>query len=171
MNMLVDFEVSKALPEISKEKLREINNYLTNDMRVESEEDLEKITKEDLTKKNLLSSNQADRLVKYWNTRYKRMRPADNWHVYTPDLLMENRFVDTEDDLVARQAYLLKICTDSETVRRGKNSRPISIQVLKAKASTLTKAQLNRVIKQFCSTVIISLHTYTPFSCIFTIKI
>ena len=133
MNMLVDFEVSKALPEISKEKLREINNYLTNDMRVESEEDLEKITKEDLTKKNLLSSDQADRLVKYWNTRYKRMRPADNWHVYTPDLLMENRFVGTEDDLVARQAYLLKICTDSEADCGGKNSRPISIQVRKGK--------------------------------------
>ena len=52
---MVEFEVSKALPEISEEKLREINNFLTNEMGVESEEDLKKITREDLTTNNLLS--------------------------------------------------------------------------------------------------------------------
>ena len=79
---MVEFEVSKALPEISEEKLREINNFLTNEMGVESEEDLKKITREDLTTNNLLSWNEADCLVKYWNTRYIRRTHADNWHVY-----------------------------------------------------------------------------------------
>ena len=79
---MVEFEVSKALPEISEEKLREVNNFLTNEMGVESEEDLKKITREDLTKNSLLSWNEADCLVKYWNTRYIRMTHANNWHVY-----------------------------------------------------------------------------------------
>ena len=77
---MVEFEDSKALPEISEEKLREINNFLTNETGVESEEDLKKISREDLTTNNLLSSDQADCLVKHWNTS---VRPADNWDVYT----------------------------------------------------------------------------------------
>ena len=79
---MIEFEVLKALPEISEEKLEEINNFLTNEMKVKSEEDLKKITKEDLTKNNLISSDQADCLIRHWEVRYEIISPADNWQAY-----------------------------------------------------------------------------------------
>ena len=65
--MVVIFEISEALPELSFEKQEEVENFLKNEMKIGSVEKLENVTKEDLIRNNLLTAAQADRLVNFWH--------------------------------------------------------------------------------------------------------
>ena len=78
-----DFKIDTAVLEMSESKHKEVENFLLNDMKVTNEEDLEKISQEDLTKNDLLTSDQALLLVKYWKwVKNSKILMANNWEEY-----------------------------------------------------------------------------------------
>ena len=61
-----DFGVSKALPNLSPADVQKVVKFLTDDMGVVDESDLEVIEGNDFTENKILGIAHARRLLKYW---------------------------------------------------------------------------------------------------------
>ena len=66
LQKMSDFGVSKALPNSSPADVQKVVKFLTDDMGVADESDLEVLEEKDFTENKILGKAHARRLLKYW---------------------------------------------------------------------------------------------------------
>ena len=81
-NNMVELGITEALPELSEEKHKKVEKFLKDEMTVKNDEDLERITEEDLIRNDLLTLDQAVHLVNYWKSKVKL---PNNWDMFSVD--------------------------------------------------------------------------------------